>query len=106
MAETFVPLQHAITEQFFPSPLGGVVTLEEKCLLQLPTSLAGLGIYDPTETAVQAYKTSKQGTATVSEAIKGVIDFQHEQHLESLASARKWGLRLRKMGAKAKEDGG
>ena len=99
MAETFVPLQHAITEQFFPSPLGGVVTVEEQRLFQLPTSLAGLGIYDPTETAVQAYKTSKQGTATVSEAIKGVIDFLHEQHLESLASARK-------MEAKAKEDGG
>ena len=46
---------------------------------------------------MQACKTSKQGTATVSEAIKGVIDFQHEQHLESLTTARK-------MGAKAKED--
>ena len=33
----------------------------------------------------------------VSEAIKGVIDFQHEQHVESLTTARK-------MGAKAKED--
>ena len=52
MAETFVPLQHAITEQFFPSLLGGVVTVEEKRLFQLPTSLsAGLGIYDSTETA-------------------------------------------------------
>ena len=96
-AETFVPLQHAFAEQFFPSLLGVVVTDEEQHLFQLPTSLAGLGIYNPTETAVQAYKTSKQGTATVSEAIKGVIDFHHEQHLESLTTARK-------MGAKAKED--
>ena len=46
---------------------------------------------------MQACKTSKQGTATVSEAIKGVIDFQHEQHLDSLTTARK-------MGAKAMED--
>ena len=61
-------------------------------MFQLPTSLAGLGIYNPTETAVQAYKTSRQGTATVSEAIKG-------EHLESLTTARK-------MRAKAKEDGG
>ena len=60
-------------------------------MFQLPTSLAGLGIYNPTETAVQAYQTSiKQGTATVSEAIKG-------EHLESLTTARK-------MRAKAKED--
>ncbi|KAL5467466.1 hypothetical protein EMCRGX_G031692 [Ephydatia muelleri] len=96
-AETFIPLQHAISDQFFPSLLGGVVTVEEKRLFQLPTYLAGLGIYDPTETAVHAYKTSRQGTATVSEAIKGVTAFQHEQHLESLTTARK-------MSTKAKED--
>ena len=54
-------------------------------------------IYDPTETAVHAYKTSRQGTATVSEAIKGVTAFQHEQHLESLTTARK-------MSTKANED--
>ena len=47
---------------------------------------------------IESIKTSKQGTATVSEAIKGLIDFQHEQHLESLTTARK-------MRAKAKEDG-
>ena len=35
----------------------------------------------------------------MSEAIKGVIDFKHELHLELLTTARK-------MGAKAKEDGG
>ena len=87
-----------ITEQFFPSLLGGVVTVRSSTdLFQLPASFAGLGIYNLTVTAVQAYKTSKLGTATVSEAIEGVIDFQHEQHLESLTNARK-------MGAKAKED--
>ena len=53
-AETFIPLQHAFAEQFFPSLLGGVVTVEEQRWFQLPTSLAGLGIYNPTETAVQA----------------------------------------------------
>ena len=36
-AETFIPLQHAISDQFFPSLLGGVVTVEEKRLFQLPT---------------------------------------------------------------------
>eukprot|EP00731_Ephydatia_muelleri_P030106 Em0021g629a len=93
----FMKQKHAISDQFFPSLLGGVVTVEEKRLFQLPTYLAGLGIYDPTETAVHAYKTSRQGTATVSEAIKGVTAFQHEQHLESLTTARK-------MSTKAKED--
>ena len=66
-------------------------------MFQLPTYLAGLGMYDPTETAVPAYQTSRQGTATVSEAIEGVIAFQHEQHLETLTTARK-------MSTKAKED--
>ncbi|KAL5460337.1 hypothetical protein EMCRGX_G033782 [Ephydatia muelleri] len=46
---------------------------------------------------MHAYKTSRQGTATVSEAIKGVTAFQHEQHLESQTTARK-------MSTKAKED--
>ena len=67
-------------------------TVEEQHLFQLPTSLVSLSIYNLTETAVQAYKTSKQGTATVSEAIKGVIDVQHEQHLELLTNCHKnWG---------------
>ena len=94
-AETFLPLQLAITEH---SPLHRyIVTVEEQHLFQLPTSLSGFGIHNLIETAVQAYKTSKQGTAIVSEAIKGVIDFKHEQHLELLTIARK-------RGGKAKED--
>ena len=56
----------SMPSQISSSLLGGVVTVEEKRLFQLPTYLAGLGIYDPTETAVPAYKTSRQGTATVS----------------------------------------
>ena len=87
--DSFLPLQHAITTQFFPSLLGGAVTDNEKLLLQLPTSPAGPGIYDSTATALQIYNTSKQGTATVSGAIKGVTHFHHEQHLEALNTARK-----------------
>eukprot|EP00731_Ephydatia_muelleri_P007579 Em0003g1827a len=64
--------------------------------LELPTSLAGPGIYDSTATALQTYNTSKQGTATVSGAIKGVTNFHHEQYLEALNTARK-------LRAKAKE---
>ena len=86
-ADSFLPLQHVITTQFFPSLLGGAVTDNEKFLFQLPTSLAGLGIYDPT--ALQTCNTSKQGTAIVSGAIKGVTNFHHEQHLEALNTARK-----------------
>ena len=88
-ADSFLPLQHVITTQFFPSFLGGAVTDNEMLLFQLPTSLAGPGIYDSTATALQAYNTSKQGTATVSGAIKGVTNFHHEQHLEALNTARK-----------------
>ena len=44
-AETFIPLQRAISDQFFPSLLGGVVTVEEKRLFQLPTYLAAWSRY-------------------------------------------------------------
>ena len=46
-----------------------------------PTSLAGFGMFDTTATAPKACSTSKQGTATVGEVIKGVVDFQHEHRI-------------------------
>ena len=61
-ADAFTPLNKKIKKQFFPAMLGAGVTEAEEALFALPTSLAGLGIFDPTKTATLAYQTSRQGT--------------------------------------------
>ena len=60
--------------------LGAGVTEAEEALFALPTSLAGLGIFDPTKTASLAYQTSRQGTNVLVEAVKGVDVFDPAQH--------------------------
>ena len=61
-------------EAFLSCPAGGGIT-EAEALVALPTSLAGLGIYDPTKIASSAYQTSRQGTNVIVEAVKGVDVF-------------------------------
>ena len=56
------------------------VTEAEEALFALPTSLAELGIFDPTKTAALAYQTSRQGTKVLVEAVKGVVVFDPAQH--------------------------
>ena len=46
-ADAFKPLSVKIKKEFFPALLGGDVTEAEEALFALPTSLAGLGIFDP-----------------------------------------------------------
>ena len=87
-----------LSEQFFPALLGGVVTEAEEALFALPTSLAGLGIFDPTKTASLAYKTSRQGTNVLVEAVKGVDVFDPAQHIETLWAARKHHVKTKVIG--------
>ena len=68
--------------------LGAGVTEAEEALFALPTSLGGLGIFDPTKTATLAYQTSRQGNKVLVEAVKVVV-FDPAQHLEALRAARK-----------------
>ena len=75
--------------------LGAGVTEAEKALFALPTSLAGLGILDPTKTATLAYQTSRQGTKVLIEAVKGVVVFDPAQHLETLRAARKHHVNIK-----------
>ena len=90
-AAAFKPL----SEQFFSALLGGVVTEAEEALFALPTSLAGLGIFDPTKTASLAYQTSRQGTNVLVEAVKGVDVFDPAQHIKTLQAARNTMLKRR-----------
>ena len=62
--------------------LGAGVTEAEEALFALPTSLAGLGIFDTTKTATLAYQTSRQGLnyIVLVEAVKGVDVFDPAQH--------------------------
>eukprot|EP00731_Ephydatia_muelleri_P003437 Em0001g3437a len=87
-ADAFTPLNKKIKKQFFPAMLGAGVTEAEEALFALPTSLAGLGIFDPTKTATLAYQTSRQGNKVLVEAVKVVV-FDPAQHLEALRAARK-----------------
>ena len=77
-ADAFTPLNKKIKKQFFPAMLGAGVTEAEEALFALPTSLAALGIFDPTKTATLAYQTSRQGTKALVEAVKGTDVF--DQH--------------------------
>ena len=60
--DAFIPLSKKLKKQFFPAMLGAGITEAEEALFTLPTSVAGLGIYDPTKTATLAYQTFIQET--------------------------------------------
>ena len=77
--------------------LGAGVTEAEEAFFALPTSLAGLGFFDPTCTkaATLAYQTSRQGTKVLVEAVKGVVVFDPAQHLETLWAARKHHVNIK-----------
>ena len=82
-AKAFKPNSEKIKKQFFPA------LLSAGALFALPTSLAGLGMFDPTKTASLAYQTSRQGINVLVEAVKGVDVFDPARHIETLQAARK-----------------
>ncbi|KAL5477476.1 hypothetical protein EMCRGX_G024280 [Ephydatia muelleri] len=94
-ADAFTPLNKKIKKQFIPAMLGAGVNEAEEALFALPTSLAGIGIFDPTKTATLAYQTSRQGTEVLVEAVKGVVVFDPAQHLETLRAARKHHVNIK-----------
>ena len=51
----------------------------------LPTLLAGLGLFDP---ILEIFKTSKQGTVVIANALIGKDTFCHVSHLDALNEAR------------------
>ena len=57
------------------------------------------------ESAQWAYTTSKDGTATIAEAITGTADFSGDSHREELAKAHQRLHEEQKISGKAKLDG-
>ena len=53
-ADAFKPHSVTIKKEFFPALLGGDVTEAEEALFALPTSLAGLGIFDPHQDCISS----------------------------------------------------
>ena len=58
-----------------------------KKFLFLPTCLAGLGIRDPTKTAVSVYHSLKQGTQAIRLSVKDVKKFSVAEHLDMLSES-------------------
>ena len=54
----------------------------------MPTLLAGLGVLDPTSMPTEIFKTSKQGTVVIANALIGKDTFCHVSHLDALNEAR------------------
>ena len=65
----FAPLQHAINSIFYPSLFGGAVSEKEIALFPLPTRFGGLGINNCVESASLAFRSSREGSALLVDAI-------------------------------------
>ena len=71
-----------------PALFDGSLSDAELQLFVLPTRLAGLGVLDPTSMPTEIFKTSKQGTVGIANALIGKDTFCHVSHLDALNEAR------------------
>ena len=86
--DEFIVLQETIKKCFLPALLDGSLSDAELQLFALSTCLAGLGILDPTSMPTEIFKTSKQGTVVIANALMGKDTFCHVSHLDALSEAR------------------
>ena len=68
-AALFEPLERAIRDQLIPTLVGRTVSDLERKIFALPVKLGGMGIYNPTMTADNAYTASTRITANLTEII-------------------------------------
>ena len=87
-SDEFMVLQDTIKECFLPALFDGNLSDAELQLFALPTRLAGLGVLDPTPMPTEIFKTSKQGTVAVANALIGKDTFCHVNHLDAPNEAR------------------
>ena len=71
-----------------PALFDGSLSDAELQLFVLPTRLAGLRVLDPTSMPTEIFKTSKQGTVVIANALIGKDTFCHVSHLDALNEAR------------------
>ena len=67
---------------FLPALFDGSLSDAELQLFALPTRLAGLGVLHPKSMPTEIFKTSKQGTIVVANALIGKDTFCHVNHLD------------------------
>ena len=85
----FAPLQHAINSIFYPSLFGGAVSGTEIALFLLPTRFGGLEITNCVESASLAFRSSREGSALLVDAIihhEEVHLTDHLAHLDAVHS--------------------
>ena len=70
-ADAFTPLNEKIKKQFFPAMLGAGVTEAEEALFALPTSLAGLGIFDLCKVLDRTKYTTARASANKPSSLDG-----------------------------------
>eukprot|EP00731_Ephydatia_muelleri_P025826 Em0017g909a len=87
-SDEFIVLQDTIKKCFLPALFDGSLSDAELQLFVLPTRLAGLGVLDPTSMPTEIFKTSKQGTVVIANALTGKDTFCHVSHLDALNEAR------------------
>ena len=80
----FAPLLHAINSIFYPSLFGGTVSENEIALFSLPTRFGGLGITNCVESASLAFRSSREGSVLLVDAIIHHEDVRLTDHLAHL----------------------
>ena len=73
-------LEKLLTEDMLPKRFGTEITEEERDLFALPTRFGGLGIFNPAKKSEQSYVNSRCSCQKISEAIKGLIEFDVQSH--------------------------
>ena len=84
----FEDLEEVLETKFLPAMIGGDVSSSERDLFSLPARDGGLGVSKPTQTARDAYTTSRQATSSLVKAIKGECSFDPDMHEDSIYRAR------------------
>ena len=73
-------MRDTINDKFLPRILGWSISDPEKTLFSLPVCKGGMGIRDPVESVDKIYSSSKEGTSTIANAIKGSEQFSVQAH--------------------------
>ena len=75
----FEPIDCIVTEQLLPTIFGCEISSLERILFSLPTRMGGLNILNPVETAFSNYNISRKLTSPITDALKGIINFDVEE---------------------------
>lgn len=78
----------SIVDTFLPSLFGASLSDSEVSLFSLPPRLGGLGIRNPVLMGDMAFRTSRQGTDHLVQAMRGIEVFSIADHMVVLSNSR------------------